>query len=241
MRLDLYLAENKIYGSRTRAVRAIEDGCVKVNGNVVLKPSFNVSGSDAVEAGKDPVPYVSRGAFKLKHALEKFEIDIKGMTVLDIGASTGGFTQIMLSAGAEKVYAVDVGHNQLDSSLTENIAVVNMEGTDIRTLPTLGYESFFDFAACDASFISLTKILPAAAAVLSASAKAVFLIKPQFEVGKRFVGKGGVVKDKRAVSDAVKYVSEFAQACGFSIEAPVIPSPIRGGDGNEEYLLFLKK
>ena len=241
MRLDVFLTENGIYASRTRAARAVEEGCVKVNGNVINKTSFDVSESDNIETMADPVPFVSRGAFKLKHALEIFEIDLKGLKAVDIGASTGGFTEIMLSAGVERVFAVDVGKNQLAKILRSDSRVICMEETDIRSLPSLGYCGFFDFAACDASFISLVNILPSAYEIMKNGAKAVFLIKPQFEVGKRFIGKGGIVKDRKAVKEALEKVSLCAQGCGFEVLAPIISSPVKGGDGNEEFLIFLGK
>ncbi len=241
MRLDVFLAEKGVYASRTRAARAVEEGCVKVNGNVIKKTSFDVTEKDNIETMADPVPFVSRGAFKLKHALECFDIDIHGVTAVDIGASTGGFTEIMLSAGAAKVFAVDVGKNQLAKVLREDERVVSMEETDIRNLPSMGYREYFEFGACDASFISLTSILPSAFEILKKGAKAVFLIKPQFEVGKRFVGKGGIVKDRKAIKDAVEKVSLCAQSCGFEVLAPIISSPVKGGDGNEEFLIFLGK
>ncbi len=243
MRLDLFLTEKGIYDSRTRARRAIEEGCVRVNGVTVKKPALDVTTDDNIAASEDPVPYVSRGALKLKHALEHFNIDIKGLVAVDIGASTGGFTEIMLLGGAEKVYAVDVGRSQLAGKLLTDRRVVNMEQTDIRSLAADGseYEDFFQFAACDASFISLRMILPSAAKILKQGALGVFLIKPQFEVGKRFVGKGGIVKDKKAIDEAVEGVVLFAAACGFTLAKKIIPSPITGGDGNHEFLTVLKK
>jgi 23S rRNA (cytidine1920-2'-O)/16S rRNA (cytidine1409-2'-O)-methyltransferase len=166
VRLDVFLTEKGVYASRTRAARAVEEGCVKVNGNVIKKTSFDVSDNDNIETMADPVPFVSRGAFKLKHALECFDIDIHGVTAVDIGASTGGFTEIMLSAGAAKVFAVDVGKNQLAKVLREDERVVSIEETDIRNLPSMGYREYFEFGACDASFISLTSILPSAFEIL---------------------------------------------------------------------------
>ena len=241
MRLDVYLAEKGVYASRTRAARAVEEGCVKVNGTVIKKTSFDVSDNDNIETMADPVPFVSRGAFKLKHALECFDVDLHGVTAIDIGASTGGFTEIMLSAGAVKVFAVDVGKNQLARTLREDARVVCMEKTDVRELSSMGYRDCFEFCACDASFISLVNILPSVTELLKKGARAVFLIKPQFEVGKRFIGKGGIVKDRKAVKDALEKVSLCAQSCGFEVLAPIISSPVKGGDGNEEFLIFLGK
>ncbi len=241
MRLDVFLTEYEFYESRTRAVRAIKEGLVRVGGKVINKPSFEVNCDDNVEAGNDPIPYVGRGALKLKGALEAFNIDISGLTVVDIGASTGGFTEIMLLAGAEKVFAVDVGHSQLAEKLKNDTRVINLEGTDVRSLFDAGYGDFFDFAACDASFISLSKILPAAVKIIKPGARGVFLIKPQFEVGKQFVSKNGIVKDQNAIKEAIRKVSSFAESCGFVLEAPIIPSPIKGGDGNSEFLMLVKR
>lgn len=170
MRLDIYLTENKIYGSRTRARRAVEAGCVSVNGMTVMKASYDVTKSDVVSADSDPVPYVSRGAFKLLHGLEMFSVNIDGAVALDVGASTGGFTEVMLKRGAARVYAVDVGRGQLDAGLAADPRVVNMEATDIRSLTGRGFENFFDFTACDASFISLTYILPVCAGLMKEGA-----------------------------------------------------------------------
>ena len=241
MRLDSYLTEHEYYESRTRARRAVEEGCVSVNGKLVRKPAFEVSETDRIEAAADPVPYVSRGAFKLAYALEQFRIDLSRAAVaLDVGASSGGFTEIMLKFGVKTVYAADVGKGQLAEKLRADPRVVNMEETDVRSLPEKGFLHFFDFVACDASFISLTHILPSCAAVMKPGACGVFLIKPQFEVGKKNVGKGGIVKDKKAVEEAILRVTECAEACGFHLEAPVVPSPITGGDGNREFLIYLR-
>lgn len=241
MRLDSYLTEQKCYESRTRARRAIEEGCVSVNGKTVTKPAFEVSEHDTVEAAADPVPYVSRGAFKLAYAIEQFGIDLTGAVVaLDVGASSGGFTEIMLSHGVQTVYAADVGKDQLAEKLRTDPRVVNMEETDVRSLPEKGFSRFFDFVSCDVSFISLTHILPACAALMKPGACGVFLIKPQFEVGKKHVGKGGIVKDRKAVEEAILRVKQCAEACGFRAAAPVLPSPITGGDGNHEFLIYLR-
>lgn len=242
MRLDCYLTEQKCYESRTRARRAVEEGCVSVNGKTVRKPSFEVSEADRVEAAADPVPYVSRGAFKLAHALEQFGIAFEGTeTALDVGASSGGFTEILLSRGVKTVYAVDVGKDQLAEKLRTDPRVVSMEETDVRVLPEKGFARFFDFVSCDASFISLTYLLPCCGVLMKPGARGIFLIKPQFEVGKQKLGKGGIVKDEKAAAEAVLRVRHCAEQCGLSPEGPVLPSPIAGGDGNREFLLCLRK
>ncbi len=239
-RLDVFLVENGYYSSRARAQRAISEGCVKINDKVILKASFDVSDSDEIFAGEDPIPYVSRGAFKLKHAFEIYPLDIQGKICLDVGASTGGFTEILLNKGARKVVAVDVGHGQLDESLVSNNKVVNLEGTDIRNLDKSLYTSCFDFAGIDVSFISLTYILNDVYSYLKNNSFCVALIKPQFEMGKKALTKKGIIKDAKYLKEATDKIINFAVACGFDF-ITVSESPVKGGDGNTEFLLILKK
>lgn len=246
MRLDKYLTDKGIYKSRTRAERAIYEKCVKVDGIVIEKPSFDVPEGAFVEALPDPLQYVSRGALKLEFALDYYNLDVNGMTCLDIGASTGGFTEVMLLHGAEKVYAVDVGSSQLDPKISGDVRVVNMEKTDVRDIS----ESFFgtiDFVSCDCSFISLKMVLGTAYKLLKTGGTGVFLVKPQFEVGgnRKILGKNGVVKDEKVRQKVLSEILSFAVNLGFKPSADksekIPKSPILGGDGNVEYLLKLVK
>jgi len=240
MRLDLYLTENGKYASRTRAERAVKAGCVKVNGRTETRCSAEVSDADEIACLPDPLKYVSRGGLKLEFALDHFGVDVEGKTAIDVGASTGGFTQVLLERGAANVLAVDVGRDQLDPSLKSDRRVTSLEKTDVRSLDpeTTG---LFDILTCDCSFISLKEILPAAGRLMKSSSKGIFLIKPQFEVGRAKVGKKGVVKDKSAREKSVAVIIEAAEALGFRASKPAVESPITGGDGNVEYLVLLEK
>ena len=239
MRLDAALVERDIFKSRTRAQRAIEEGCVTVNGKVITKPSFSVAENDEIISSGDPLPYVSRGGLKLQGAFDSFGISVKGLCCVDIGASTGGFTEVLLNGGAERVFAVDVGHSQLDETLATNPKVVNMEKTDFRNLSD-DFNGFFDFACSDVSFISVTLLLPRMYYVLKQGGSAVVLIKPQFESDTRKVGKNGIVRDVNARKKAVTKVTSCAEACGFTVKG-VVESPVKGGDGNVEYLMWVRK
>lgn len=239
-RLDVYLTEKGFYSSRARAKRAIDEGLVTVNGKVVTKSSFDVLNSDVVEAGEDPVPYVSRGAFKLEGAFSFYPIDIENMVCLDVGASTGGFTEVLLNKGASKVTAVDVGHGQLHPDIANNPKVENLEGTDIRNLDIDVHGERYDFAGIDVSFISLTYILPSVVSYLKKDAFCVALIKPQFELGKKALNKNGVVKQEEMLPEAVKKVTECAKVCGFEV-LMTKDSPVKGGDGNREFLAVMRK
>ena len=240
MRLDAYLAEKGIYVSRTRAAGAIKAGCVSVGGKVQLKPSFEVvDGADgpSIVCLPDPLNYVGRGALKLEFALEKFGIDVAGLECIDAGASTGGFTEVLLRRGAATVTAVDVGHGQLHESLRNDPRVINVEGTDIRAFSP-GKE--FDFLSADLSFISLSLVCRKLAELLKTGRNAVVLFKPQFEVGKKAVGKGGVVRSKEESVKAMNAVTDAFRDNGLELEDSVT-SLITGGDGNTEYLLWLRR
>ena len=239
-RLDVYAAEHQLYSSRERAKRAIRDGLVRVNGEVVTKASFDVSETDRIEADADPVPFVSRGGLKLEGAFSCFSLDVTGQNCLDVGASTGGFTQLLLQKGAARVTAVDVGHGQMDDTLRADPRVICLEGTDIRKLSPAIYAGAFDFASIDVSFISLTYVLPSVYTYLRQGGVCVALIKPQFELGSKALNKKGVVKDSRQLPLAVEAVTDCARFAGFAVEATV-PSPIKGGDGNTEFLALLLK
>ena len=239
-RLDVYLTEHHMYTSRERARRAIQEGLVSVNGQAVTKAAFDVSEDDRIQAAADPVPFVSRGGLKLEGAFACYPMDVTGLTCLDVGASTGGFTQVLLERGAATVTAVDVGHGQLAAALQKDCRVTNLEGTDIRNLSLDLYAKTFDFVSIDVSFISLTHVLPAVYGYMKPGGICVALVKPQFELGRKALNKKGIVKDKKLLPKAVETVSDCAEAVGFHIEKS-LPSPIRGGDGNTEFLIILTK
>ena len=240
MRLDTYLAENGLAKSRSFAKTLISDGFVEVNGKVQTKVSFDVGEADSVVVTGKPYEFVGRGGMKLDAALKKFDTDVRGMTCVDIGASTGGFTHCLLLYGASKVYAVDIGHDQLDPSLVSDSRVINLEGINAR------YMSFDDLgerchvAVSDISFISQTYVIPRIADILLENGIYIALIKPQFECGKSKLGKNGIVKDKKTAFEAVKKVVSCANASGLGV-CSLIKSPIEGGDGNTEYLMLCRK
>lgn len=237
MRLDVYLTENGLCKSRTAAQSLIKSSGVSVNGKPCVKPSFEVADGDEVEVTGEQLRYVGRGGLKLEGALKVFSLDISGMVCLDIGSSTGGFTDCMLQNGAEKVYAVDVGTDQLDEKLRADSRVVAMEQTDIRTaqLPEA-----VDFVGTDVSFISLKQILPHIDRLLKKGGRAAVLIKPQFEAGRAALNKKGIVKDEKVRRRVVEDITEFAVQCGFLVIGTA-DSPICGGDGNTEYLMCIEK
>ncbi|MGA0600803.1 TlyA family RNA methyltransferase [Caulobacter sp. KR2-114] len=238
-RLDLELARRGLFDSRAKARAAIEAGQVAVDGAVVTRPSEPVT-EDAAIVARPAHPYVGRGALKLARALELWPIAMQGATVLDVGASTGGFTEVCLAAGAARVWAVDVGRGQLHASLAGDPRVVSLEATDARTLTRELIPEAVDVVVCDVSFIGLAKALPAALALARPGAALVALVKPQFEVGPARVGKGGVVRDAAARTQAVEAVKTFLETEGWNVLA-VADSPILGGDGNQEVLLRAEK
>ncbi|MBQ9863643.1 MAG: TlyA family RNA methyltransferase [Lachnospiraceae bacterium] len=240
-RLDVLLVERGLVTSREKAKAVIMAGDVYVNGQKEDKAGsvFDPEKSN-IEVRGEKLKYVSRGGLKLEKALASFPIDLKGATCMDIGASTGGFTDCMLQNGAVKVYSIDVGHGQLAWSLRNDERVVCMEKTNFRyvTPDDIGCEP--DFASVDVSFISLTKILEPAINIIRNGAKMVCLIKPQFEAGREEVGKKGVVKDKKVHISVIEKVIEYAKSVGFTILG-LDYSPIKGPEGNIEYLLFIEK
>ena len=226
--------------SRTHAHSLIVSGFVRCDGRIVMRPSFEISGSENIEISGDICPYVSRGGLKLESALDGFGISPAGKIAVDIGASTGGFTDVLLRHGAKKVYAFDSGHGQLDAKIASDSRVVSVEGFNARFLTHSDIGEAADIAVCDVSFISQTYIHPGAFDVLSDSGDFVGLIKPQFETEKRFISKGGVVKDPRIRIEAVKRVLESLSKTGFFVLG-LIKSPIKGGDGNTEYLVWASR
>lgn len=234
MRLDLFLVESGHAKTRTKAQYLIAEQKVTVNGAVVTKPSFNVEGKTVSVIG-DGMKYVSRGALKLEEALKSFGIEVKGCRCVDIGSSTGGFTDCLLQAGAEKVFCVDSGRDQLHEKLRADPRVTLREQFNARNLTceTVGYKA--DIVVMDVSFISQTVLYPNVKDVLSVDGVFISLIKPQFEAGKEHVGKGGIVKIPKVRRDVIERVIECAKDIGLYICALAV-SPITGGDGNIEYL-----
>lgn len=238
-RLDSELVARGLSRSRERAKEMIRSGSVTVNGKISRKPSDEVSEADVIESSQEE-NYVGRGALKLEKAVEEFRIDLKDKICLDIGASTGGFTDFMLQHGAAKVYAVDVGHGQLAQSLAADERVVNMEGTDIREVTADNIGGQADFISADVSFISLTRILPKIYELMKDSGCGAVLIKPQFEAGRSDIGKRGIVKDRKVHIRVLSEIDSFASSVGFITEKYTY-SPVRGGSGNIEYLVLLRK
>lgn len=237
MRLDQYLAEKGLCKSRTAAQSLIKSGGVTVNGAPCVKPSSDVSDADAIVITGEQLRYVGRGGLKLEGAVNTFGIELSGLVCLDIGSSTGGFTDCMLQNGAARVYAVDVGTDQLDPKLRADCRVTVMEQTDIRTaqLPEQ-----VDFVGTDVSFISLKQVIPHINRLLKTGGRAAALIKPQFEAGRQALNKKGIVKDEKIRRRVAEDITAFAQQCGFAVLG-VTESPIQGGDGNTEYLMYIEK
>lgn len=231
-RADILLVERGLFDSRARAQAAIAAGRVTADGVVLRKPSDAVA-PDAALAASPEHPWVSRGGLKLAAALDHFGFDPAGRVCLDVGASTGGFTDVLRARGARRVYAVDVGRGQLHQKLCDDPAVVLREETDIRTLDPFAEPP--DFAAVDVSFISLKLVLPALDRLLSRPAQLVALIKPQFEAGRGNVRKG-IVRNPALHAAVCDDIAAFAATLGWSV-AGVVPSPIEGGDGNREFLM----
>jgi len=238
-RADVVLVERGLFDSRAKARAAIEAGGVVVDGRTIAKPSELVDLAGVIEA-LAAHPFVGRGALKLDHALGLWPVTVEGRTVLDVGASTGGFTEVSLQHGAARVYAVDVGRGQLHPKLAGDPRVVGLEGVDARSLTPAMIAMAPDLIVTDVSFIGLAKVLPAALALASQGADLIALVKPQFEVGPGDVGKGGLVKDEAARARALAEVSAFLQDSGWIVRATT-DSPITGGDGNREYLLWAQK
>ena len=234
MRLDVYLVDNGYYKSRELAKLAIENNLVKINGNVVNKPSFDYS--DGLIEVSDPLKFVSRGGYKLECAINNFYLDFKDKIIVDIGSSTGGFTDCSLQNGAKKVYAIDVGTNQLDSRLRKNDKVISMEETNFLDIE--GFDTNIDYYVTHVSFISVKKIL---FHLKKLEAKdIIILIKPQFEVENKFLNKNGVLKDRSKHLEVLKDMAIYINSIGYKIHK-ITPSPIKGKSGNIEYLAYIKK
>jgi 23S rRNA (cytidine1920-2'-O)/16S rRNA (cytidine1409-2'-O)-methyltransferase len=233
-RLDVLLVERGLADSREKAHALILAGVVTVDGQKSDKPGHSVDEASLIHV-LEPMPYVSRGGFKLAAALEHFAIDVAGRICIDVGSSTGGFTDCLLQRGAAHVWAIDVGRGQLDWKLRNDSRVTVREGVNARYLQSVDYPEKFDLAVCDASFISITLLIPAVVPLLTAQAPMVILVKPQFESGRGQVGKGGIVRDPeihRAACDRVR-----ASVESFGFKTAIIDSPILGAEGNREFLL----
>lgn len=237
-RADLLLVERGLFQSRARARAAIEAGLVTANDKAVAKPSEPVP-ADAVLQAEPAHPYVSRGGVKLAGALEQYQIPIEGHVCLDVGASTGGFTEVLLANGAALVFAIDVGHDQLHPSLRDSPKIVSMEQTDIRKLAGKRLPARPDVVTIDVSFISLRHVLPAALSLAAAPMHLLALIKPQFEAQGRH-GKGGIIRDAAVHSRVCNDVAVFAASLGCE-DIKVFPSPIAGGDGNAEFFFGARR
>ena len=236
-RLDRLLVENGLAPSRAQAADLVRRGAVSVAGVKALKPGALVRADAALAVSASASPYVSRGGLKLAAALEAFGFDPKGRVALDIGASTGGFTDVRLARGAAKVYAVDVGRGQLHEKLRADPRVVVLEATDARSLDAAIIKDRVSAIVADVSFISLTLALPAALRLAAPGAWLVVLVKPQFEAGRAAVGKGGIVRDGAERKKAIARVRTFIQGEGGWMVVGEIASPILGGSGNEEFLI----
>jgi 23S rRNA (cytidine1920-2'-O)/16S rRNA (cytidine1409-2'-O)-methyltransferase len=240
MRADLLLVARGLVESRARAQAEIAAGHVTSGGRVIAKPSEMLA-EDAELSLRDALAYVSRGALKLAHALNHFGLSPDGLIALDLGASTGGFTELLLERGASRVYAVDVGHAQLHARLRADPRVVSFEGTDARVLSPKLIPEAPGFITADLSFIGLEKALPPALALAAPDAALVALIKPQFEVGPKGVGKGGLVRDEGLREAAVMRIRAFLSSQEAWQDLGCVESPITGGDGNVEYLCAAKR
>lgn len=240
IRLDQLIFDLGLAESRERAKTTVMSGLVFVNGQRADKPGMQVSPDVNVEVKGTALPYVSRGGLKLEKALKVFPIDINGKVCIDCGASTGGFTDVLLKNGAAKVYSVDVGYGQLAWSLRNDERVVNMERTNIRYISSEQIPEPLDICVMDLSFISVKLVLPAVCALLKDDAQLVCLIKPQFEAGREEVGKKGVVRDKAVHLSVIESVLSFAPTVGMTVMGLDF-SPIKGPEGNREYLCYMKK
>lgn len=239
-RLDVFLVEQGFVESRERAKITIMEGNVLVNEVKIDKCGTLVKEDAKIRLLKEDFPFVSRGGLKLKKAIEYFKIDLNENIVADIGASTGGFTDCMLQNGAAKIYAVDVGYGQLAWKLRNDDRVINLERTNIRYVTNENIPELLDFISIDVAFISLEKVLPVAKNLLKDTGKIVALIKPQFEAGKERVGKKGVVKDANVHIDVIRKIFAFCQLENLSV-IDLTYSPIKGPEGNIEYLIYLEK
>ena len=239
-RLDCLLFERGLAESRQRAQTMIMMGNVYVNNQKSDKPGTAFPVDTDIEVRGKTMPYVSRGGYKLEKAMKVFPINLDNKITMDIGASTGGFTDCMLQNGAKKVYSIDVGYGQLAWKLRTNPKVVNLERTNIRYITCEQVPDLVDFFSVDVAFISLKLVLPVAQKFMKEDAQAVCLIKPQFEAGREKVGKKGVVRDKNVHIEVIEQITQFVLENGFTVLGLTF-SPVKGPEGNIEYLLYLQK
>lgn len=239
-RLDHLIVERGLAPSRARAQAMIRAGLVSVCGMVQTKPAADIADDADITVSGDVHPWVSRGGIKLQHALDYFNVDVTGAVCLDLGASTGGFTEVLLRRGATTVYAVDVGRDQLHEKLRSDARVINLESTHAKDLSPAFFPTPASILVADVSFISLTKILGFVLPLLHRPARAVLLVKPQFESEPGDIGKGGIVRDAAVQDAAARRVTAFMQMQGWQV-APAIDSPVTGSDGNREFLLYCEK
>jgi len=239
-RLDIFLTEKNFFDSRTRAQSMIMAGKILVNGQKIDKAGTLIPPDAQIKILGEEMPFVSRGGLKLQKALDVFKIILSGKIAVDVGASTGGFTDCMLQHGAKKVYAIDVGYGQLAWKLRSDVRVVNMERTNIRNVTKKDFYDEIDFVSIDVAFISLEKVLPVVFDVLKDSGEVVALIKPQFEAGREHVGKKGVVRDKKIHAAVIEKILNFAAGVGFGVKGLDF-SPVKGPEGNIEYLAHFAK
>jgi 23S rRNA (cytidine1920-2'-O)/16S rRNA (cytidine1409-2'-O)-methyltransferase len=237
MRLDILLAEKKLVRSRKTASDLIKAGKVLANGEIIRKPAKDFTEEATIKILEQP-KYVSRGGLKLEKALTEFQLDPTGLTILDVGSSTGGFTDCLLQKGAKKVYAVDVGADQFDPELKKDSRIILREKTDIRDITRLPEKP--DWAVIDASFISLKEILPPVKNLIKETGLIIALVKPQFETPQEAKNKSGIVKTEQFRTEALNKIKDFAKSIGLK-NLKTIGSPILGGSGNKEYLLLLQK
>ena len=240
MRLDKYVVDKKIIDSRTKAQDLISNGFVVVNNKIVTNSAYKLNDNDIVEVNQHD-KYVSRGAYKLIAAINKFKINLKDKVVMDIGSSTGGFSQVCLINGAKKIYAIDVGKNQMNDKLRNNSKIELHEQLNFKDVKLNLFHDQIDFIVVDVSFISVTKILEKISELFSYPLKLIILIKPQFELGKEIIkANHGVIKNKKLWDKAIDIVSAFAKKLNYKINSLIV-SPIKGGDGNKEFLMYLDK
>ncbi len=238
-RLDLEMARRGLVESRERAQRLIMAGLVRVNSRPVAKPDFKVASTAEIEVTRGTPEYASRGAYKLIAALDHFEVKVEGRRALDVGASTGGFTDVLLGRGAAQIIALDVGYGQIAMRLRRDPRVIVFDRTNIRLVKPADLPYRPELIVIDASFISLRLVLPAVAELAARPAEIIALVKPQFEVGKGRVGKGGVVRDEQLRHQALDEVLRFAREMGLQV-AGAIDSPLKGPAGNREFLAMMR-
>lgn len=238
VRIDTLLVEREHFNSREKAKKALMAGLVYVDDQLIDKAGMKVNHDSDIRIKGKALPYVSRGGLKLEKAIREYAINLNSMICMDVGASTGGFTDCMLQNGAKKVYSIDVGYGQLDWKLRQDDRVVSMERTNIRYVKSQGIDDQIDFASIDVAFISLKIVLPVVKNLVKEKGNIIFLIKPQFEAGRKRVGKKGVVRDKGVHKDVVNDILSFSTKIGLTIK-DVTFSPIKGPKGNMEFLAYV--